>query len=95
MFNADLALSVTMTATSSVLSVIMLPLNLLMYASTMYNEEILKNLDYFSLVMALLVVITAINTGLFCSAKWRSPRLSRLANKVSFCNLFFLEPRFF
>ena len=31
MFNADLALSVTMTAISTLLSVIMLPLNLLLY----------------------------------------------------------------
>jgi len=49
----------------------------------MYDYEVLKNLDLFSLVTALLVVITAINMGLLCSARWQSQIVSRLANKQS------------
>lgn len=39
LFNADLALSVAMTTASTVVSALMLPLNLLFYLSLIYNES--------------------------------------------------------
>ena len=68
MFNADLALSVTMTAISTLLSIIMLPLNLLLYSRFSYDDDVIAVLDWMSLFVALVVVIGAITLGLFCSA---------------------------
>lgn len=53
MFNADLALSVTMTAISTILSVIALPANLLLYATFSYEADVTSDLDWKSLFIAL------------------------------------------
>lgn len=82
MFNADLALSVTMTAISTLLSIVMLPTNLLLYSRYSYNDDIVELLDWTSLIMSLVVVIGAITLGLFCSAKIHSHRFNVLANKM-------------
>jgi len=82
MFNADLALSVTMTAISTLLSAIMLPLNLFIYAKYSYEDDIVHNLDWLSLFISLVVVIGAIAFGLFCSAKIHSHRFNVIANKL-------------
>lgn len=66
-FNADLALSVTMTAISTILSIIFLPANLLLYTRFSYPGEVVSALDWSSLFIALAVVITAITAGLFAS----------------------------
>ena len=98
MFNADLALSVTMTAISTLISVILMPANLLLYCNTAYDADVVKSLDFDSLFIALTVVISAISLGLFASAKIHSYRFNILANKVRakfyFCcgNLFILSP---
>lgn len=68
MFNADLALSVTITAISTLLSIVMLPLNLLIYARAAYDDDVVGTLDWGSLVFALFVVISAIILGLAMSA---------------------------
>jgi len=80
MFNADLALSVTMTAISTLLSTIMLPLNLLVYTSFSYEADVVSSLDWMSLFIALGVVIGAIGLGLMASAKVHSHRFNRMAN---------------
>mmetsp|Transcript_13431 Transcript_13431/g.29167 ORF Transcript_13431/g.29167 Transcript_13431/m.29167 type:complete len:447 (-) Transcript_13431:109-1449(-) len=80
LFNADLALSVTMTAISTLLSVIMLPLNLLLYTRFSYDDNVVASLDWVSLFIALGVVISAIALGLFASAKVRSHRFNKIAN---------------
>lgn len=82
MFNADLALSVTMTAISTLLSIIMLPANLLLYSRFSYNDDIIAALDWMSLFVALAVVIGAITLGLFCSAKIHSHKFNVIANKM-------------
>ena len=81
-FNADLALSVTMTAVSTFLSTVFLPLNLLLYAQWTYDDDIIGNLDWKSLFTAIAIVLTAIVLGLFCSAKIHSHRFNILANKM-------------
>jgi predicted Na+-dependent transporter len=82
MFNADLALSVTMTAISTLLSVIMLPVNLIIYATTSYSSAVVKSLDWAALFHSLITVIGAIACGLLCSATCKSHKFNLMANKL-------------
>lgn len=82
MFNADLALSVTMTAISTLLSVIMLPANLMLYARLSYEGNILDILDWWALFTAIAIVIGAISLGLFCSARFDSHKFHLNANRI-------------
>jgi hypothetical protein len=82
MFNADLALSVTMTGISTLLSVFMLPINLLIYTSGTYSNDVVKALDWFSLFLSLIVVIGGISAGVITSAWYNSTRFNLLANKL-------------
>ena len=60
MFNAELALSVTMTGLSTVLSIIMLPVNLLLYTKWTYSDDVVQSLDWTALFVSLVVVISGI-----------------------------------
>ena len=82
LFNASLALSVTMTAISTILSVFMLPANLLLYTQLCYHADVLGNLDWTALFTALVIVMTAITLGLLCSAKIHSRRFNKAANHL-------------
>lgn len=82
LFNADLALSVTMTAISTILSVGMLPLNLILYTHFSYDDDVVKNLDWKSLFVALFVVISAIFIGLSCSGTFQSKTFHRRCNQL-------------
>ncbi len=67
MFNADLALSVAMTATSTLLSVVMLPLNTLLYVHLAYGRDV--ELDWRSLLMSLFNTAGSISLGLYIGSK--------------------------
>lgn len=82
LFNADLALSVTMTAISTILSCIALPVNLLLYANFSYNADVTSDLDWVSVFVALGIVISAITLGLYMSYQCHSYKFNMLANKV-------------
>ena len=82
MFNAELALSVTMTGLSTALSVFMLPLNLSIYVSSIYDGDVVQSLNWFSLILSLVVVITGIVTGVLSSAWQNSTRFSLRANQM-------------
>jgi hypothetical protein len=82
MFNADLALSVTMTAISTLLSVVMLPVNLVLYATSTYSSAVVKALDWNALFVSLVVVIGGIVSGVVCSAAYNSHRFNIMANKM-------------
>ncbi|KAL7545315.1 hypothetical protein ACHAWF_008674 [Thalassiosira exigua] len=89
MFNADLALSVTMTALSTMISTVMLPANLLLYVNAAFGvrsgEEggsVVENIDWPSLFVSLAVVVLAIAAGLGASFKISSRRFNRYANKM-------------
>jgi hypothetical protein len=82
LFNAELALSVTMTGISTLLSVFMLPLNLLIYTKGSYSNDVIEALDWFALFMSLLVVIGGIAAGVMSSAWYNSTRFNLLANKL-------------
>lgn len=82
LFNGDLALSVSMTAISTFISVAMLPVNLLIYSKLTFNDDVLAVIDWTSLFVALGVVIGAIVLGLFCSAKIHSFKFNVIANRI-------------
>eukprot|EP00565_Helicotheca_tamesis_P003867 CAMPEP_0185726574 /NCGR_PEP_ID=MMETSP1171-20130828/2515_1 /TAXON_ID=374046 /ORGANISM="Helicotheca tamensis, Strain CCMP826" /LENGTH=549 /DNA_ID=CAMNT_0028394959 /DNA_START=171 /DNA_END=1820 /DNA_ORIENTATION=- len=82
MFNADLALSVTMTAISTLMSIIMLPVNLVIYATSSYSGAVVKSLDWGALFTSLTVVISAILLGLYCSYRIKSHKFNLIANKL-------------
>lgn len=92
MFNADLALSITMTAIGTMVSSIMLPANLILYVNAAFgfgsSKEsdqtggVLGNIDWASLFISLAIVIGAIASGLFASFKFSSHRFNRFANKM-------------
>lgn len=76
--NADLALSVAMTTMSTLVSMVMLPVNTLIYIQMAYGSEV--SLDWFSLMTTLLIAICAIGSGLYCGAK--RPEKKGLFNAV-------------
>lgn len=91
MFNADLALSVTMTAISTLISTIMLPANLLLYVNAAFGirgsqqeggDSVLDNIEWASLFVSLAIVIAAIALGLLASFKISSHRFNRFANRM-------------
>ena len=94
MFNADLALSITMTAIGTLCSSIMLPANLILYVNAAFGfgsrskessedgGSVLGNIDWASLFISLAIVVGAIASGLFASFKFSSHRFNRFANKM-------------
>ena len=62
LFNADLALSVAMTACSTLLSLAMLPLNTMVYIKLAYGRDV--SLAWATLALSLLNTVTAISLGL-------------------------------
>mmetsp|Transcript_30389 Transcript_30389/g.72870 ORF Transcript_30389/g.72870 Transcript_30389/m.72870 type:complete len:517 (-) Transcript_30389:285-1835(-) len=96
LFNADLALSVAMTSVSSVLSVGLLPANLILYSWLAFvvvmpegNEiHIMDALDLKSIFISLGVVMAAIILGLYAGFVYSSPKFHKGANKFgSVCGL--------
>ena len=83
MFNADLALSVTLTAVSTLLSTILLPVNLLLYSRLSYNADVIQGLDWYSIFTSLTIVMVAIALGLFASERYNSHSFNLHANRVS------------
>ncbi|KAL3783791.1 hypothetical protein HJC23_000380 [Cyclotella cryptica] len=71
-----------MTAISTLLSVILMPANLLLYCRASYDADVVQSIDFDSLFIALTVVISAIGFGLLASAKVHSYRFNIFANKL-------------
>ena len=84
-FNADLALSVAMTTVSSILSIALLPANLLMYSFFAFGvaeeESVLDALDFPTLFISLGLVLGAIITGLYAGYRWDYPKFHIWANR--------------
>mmetsp|Transcript_50163 Transcript_50163/g.98170 ORF Transcript_50163/g.98170 Transcript_50163/m.98170 type:complete len:656 (+) Transcript_50163:411-2378(+) len=83
-FNADLALSVTMTAISNLMAIGMLPLNLIVYSKLAFggDSEVDAKLDLGAMALSLSVTISGILLGLVCSAKVHSFVFNRIMNKL-------------
>lgn len=86
LFNAELALSVTMTTISTLLSVVMLPTNLVLYTRWSYSADVVQSLDWTGLFVSLVVVISGIAGGLYSSyrAEQRGDKANfhRTANRL-------------
>lgn len=82
LFNADLALSITMTSISTILSMIMLPLNLYMYTSLAFGGgfDVMKMINFKDLATSLIVVISACTIGVIASTKKKSHKFNVHAN---------------
>ena len=76
--NADLLLSVTSTAVATVLSAGMLPLNLLIYLSAVYDLDALGNLRFDKLLLTICLVITAVLSG-YLASSYLFPHIPTLA----------------
>mmetsp|Transcript_1899 Transcript_1899/g.2568 ORF Transcript_1899/g.2568 Transcript_1899/m.2568 type:complete len:569 (-) Transcript_1899:114-1820(-) len=84
LFNADLALSVAMTAVSTILSIGMLPANLLLYSTLAFGsgeDSVVQALDFFGLFVSLGIVVGAIIGGLCCSYYFENPIFQVWANR--------------
>jgi len=64
-----------MTAISTVVSIVTMPLNLLLYSKLTYDDDVVSNLDWTSLFTSLIVVIGAIVIGerYILSITWNQP----------------------
>jgi predicted Na+-dependent transporter len=83
LFNAELALSVTMTGVSTLLSLIMLPANLMLYTQWTYSADIVDSLDWPGLLISLCVVLGGIASGLLCGSFYQGdPRFHKRANRL-------------
>ena len=58
-----------MTLISTLLSVIMLPLNLVIYTTGSYGSQVVQALDWFALFLSLVVVIGGIAGGVLSSTR--------------------------
>lgn len=91
-FNADLALSVAMTAVSTVLSIALLPANLFLYSILVYgvskDQGVVQSLDLGAIFTSLGIVISAILSGLYASYKMHSKAFQTAANRLgSVCGI--------
>lgn len=89
MFNADLALSVTMTAIGTMASSVMLPLNLILYVNAAFKddsakdeESIIDSIDWVALFISLFIVMAAIGLGLLASYKVSNQKFNVYANRL-------------
>jgi len=67
-FNADLAMSVAMTGASTLVGVVMLPVNLVLYCTLLYGENSFTGEHFVAVVRSLAVIIVALIIGL--GASW-------------------------
>ena len=90
MFNADLALSVSMTAISTFMSIFMLPINLIMYSRSSYSGDVVRSLDWVSLFSSLVIVMSAISAGILWSARNQSATRNLMCNKVRYVHQMYM-----
>merc|ERR1719469_1436080 len=86
LFNAELALSVAMTAISTIFSVAFLPTNLIFYTYLAYGldeeENILKSISFTKIFVSISTVIAAIVSGLYMSFRTNSKVFRKWANRL-------------
>lgn len=63
-FNADLAMSVAMTGASTIVGVVMLPVNLCLYCTLLYGESTFSGDHFIAVFQSLAVIIVALFIGL-------------------------------
>eukprot|EP01064_Diplonema_japonicum_P022769 TRINITY_DN3297_c0_g1_i1.p1 TRINITY_DN3297_c0_g1~~TRINITY_DN3297_c0_g1_i1.p1 ORF type:complete len:387 (+),score=59.24 TRINITY_DN3297_c0_g1_i1:58-1218(+) len=76
LFNADLALSIAMTTTSTLLALVVLPLNMYIYVSSAYGSSVV--LDWASLFISVGSAAAGMITGVWIG--WKHPEWRRKCN---------------
>lgn len=93
-FNADLAMSVAMTGASTLVGVVMLPVNLILYCTLLYGESTFTGEHFMAVLLSLTVIIVALFIGLGVSWCMDSEKARdwfvTVANLVG-CSLFALS----
>jgi len=88
-FNADLAMSVAMTGASTLVGVVMLPVNLILYCTLLYGKSTFTGEHFLAVLSSLAVIIVALFIGLGVSAYMSSEkardRFVSVANLVGIC----------
>jgi ABC-type spermidine/putrescine transport system permease subunit II len=64
-----------------------MPLNLLLYAKHSFEADVIGELDWSSLFIAVFVVISAVALGLYCSYRVKSSNFNQRANQVCQCRI--------
>lgn len=82
MFNGDLALSITMTTMSTIVSIFMLPINLFIYTSLAFDTHVIEQINWTALSIAIFVVILANILGLYFSTNVEWQHFKSIAYKV-------------
>jgi predicted Na+-dependent transporter len=93
-FNADLAMSVAMTGASTLVGVVMLPVNLSLYCWLLYGDSMFTGETFKAVLLSLAVIIVALVIGLgiswFMDSETARDRFSIMANFVG-VSLFLLS----
>mmetsp|Transcript_4865 Transcript_4865/g.14120 ORF Transcript_4865/g.14120 Transcript_4865/m.14120 type:complete len:388 (+) Transcript_4865:80-1243(+) len=76
--NADIALSVAMTTVSTIVSIGMLPLNLLLYVQLLFGTIV--NINWFGFGVPIAIVIAAVMSGLFVGTRY--PQWKTIFNRI-------------
>lgn len=83
LFNSDLALSITMTMYSTLLGVLMVPCNVVMYSSWLFpDDDVLSYIDWLHLFLTITVVLVAGALGLYFSIRSDSFAFNLFANRI-------------
>jgi predicted Na+-dependent transporter len=93
-FNADLAMSVAMTGASTLVGVIMLPVNLSLYCMLLYGESTFTGEHFVSVLISLTVIIVALVIGLgisYCVDKERVRDRFNIGANIVGVSLFILS----
>lgn len=72
--NADLALSIAMTTASTLVCMVALPLNIILYVEVIYGSRV--QIAWYQLIASVIVVISAVATGILASVHLPNRRLT-------------------
>ena len=64
------------------IKIVMLPVNLVLYATSSYSNAVVKSLKWSAVITSIVVVISGIGLGITCSAAYNSHRFNIMANKM-------------
>ena len=89
LLNADLALSVAMTTASTILSLGLLPLNLIIWVTAAYGTRADQHLKWSGLFLAIGVVLAAIGSGLAAGVAFGDDGAERTTSRGAKARAFF------
>lgn len=81
-FNGDVALSITLTSISTMIGIVLIPCNLILYTANAYGEESVDSIPWGSVYVSIFVILAATFMGLYCSARLDSTPFNVIANSM-------------